>query len=211
VQRITVYVAEDHPLFLDAIGRAVSSRPEFKLVGSACDGRQALTAIRQLHPEISLLDQRLPSLCGTEILRALDRDGVPTRVIILSGVESASLAYEAVQLGAVGVLTKAATLTDVCDTIATVARGGTVLAPEVQSDLVTELRMRSVPGRTALSEREAEVLALIADGLSVPEMADRLMISTATVKTHVKNLFEKLGVHDRAAAVAEAMRRGLVE
>jgi two-component system nitrate/nitrite response regulator NarL len=211
VQRITVYVADDHPLFLDAIGRAVSSRPEFKLVGSAGDGREALTAIRRLHPAISLLDQQLPSLSGTEILRALTRDGVPTRVVILSGSQSTSLAYDAVQLGAAGVLTKAATLTDVCDTIATVARGGTVLAPEVQSDLVSELRMRSEPGRTVLSEREAEVLTLIADGLSVPEIAERLMISTATVKTHVKNLFEKLGVHERAAAVAEAMRRGLVE
>lgn len=206
-----MYVADDHPLFLDAIGRAVSSRPEFKLLGAALDGLDALRAIRELEPAVSLLDQHLPSLTGTEVLRALGRDGVSTRVVILSGSDSSPFVYDAVQLGAAGVLSKAATITDICDTIEAVARGGTVLGPEVQSGLVAELRMRSEPGRAVLSEREGEILRLIAEGLSVPEIAARLIISVATVKTHVKNLFDKLGVHDRAAAVAEAMRRGLLE
>jgi two-component system nitrate/nitrite response regulator NarL len=198
-------------VFLDAMSRGVSSRPEFKLLGAAGDGREALTAIRELLPAVSVLDQQLPSLAGTEILSALTRDGVPTRVLILSASQSGPLVYDAVKLGAAGVLTKAATIGEICDAITAVARGGTVLASEVQSGLVSELRMRSQTGPMVLSEREAEVLRLIADGLSVPEISARLVISVATVKTHVKNLFEKLGVHDRAAAVAEAMRRGLLE
>jgi two-component system, NarL family, nitrate/nitrite response regulator NarL len=141
----------------------------------------------------------------------VQRDHVPTRVIILSGASSGSLVYEAVQLGAAGFLTKGATIGAICDAIATVAGGETVLAPEIQTGLVSELRMRLQPDRPVLSEREAEVLSLIATGLSVPEISTRLIISRSTVKTHVRNLFEKLGVSDRAAAVAEAMRRGLLE
>src|SRR5205807_377017 len=105
--------------------------------------------------------------------------------------------------------TKAATLDRICETVAAVARGGTVLSPEIQAGLVTELRERDRTERSLLSGREAEVLRLIADGLSGPEIGARLHVSSSTVKTHVKSVLEKLGVADRAAAVAEAMRRGL--
>jgi two-component system nitrate/nitrite response regulator NarL len=108
-------------------------------------------------------------------------------------------------------LTKAATLNEICDTLAAVARGETVLSPDIQSGLVSELRDRDQPARSLLSEREAQVLRLIAEGLSGPEIGARLYISSSTVKTHVKSVLEKLGVNDRAAAVAEAMRRGLID
>jgi two-component system, NarL family, nitrate/nitrite response regulator NarL len=209
--RLSVYVADDHPIFREAVGRAVRARPDFELVGVAADGRETLRAIRELTPSVCVIDQQLPSLAGTEVLRAVQRDDLPTRTIILSGNHSGPLVYEAVQLGAAGFLTKAATLEVICDAIAAVGRGETVLAPEVQSELVDEMRGRSQPGRPVLSGREDEVLRLIADGFSVPQIASQLFISASTVKTHVKNLFEKLGVSDRAAAVAEAMRRGLLE
>ncbi|HUA48873.1 MAG TPA: response regulator transcription factor [Solirubrobacteraceae bacterium] len=209
--RITVYVADDHPVFREAVGRAIKSRPEFELVGLAADGREALTEIRELAPSVAVVDNGLPSLTGVEIVRAVQRDSVPTRVIILSADGSGSLVYDAVQLGAAGFLSKASTLTEICDAVATVARGDTVLAPEVQQGFVNEMRARSHIGTPLLSERESEVLRLIAEGLSAPEIAAQLFISPATVRTHVKNLFEKLGVSDRAAAVAEGMRRGLLE
>lgn len=207
---ITVYVADDHPVFREAVGRAVEARPEFELVGLAADGHDALNDIRRLRPSVSIVDQRLPSLSGTEILRALEQESPPTRVIILSSSDEGSLVYEAVNRGAAGFLTKAATLSTICDAIVAVARGQTVLAPEVQAGLAGALRTHSEPQRPPLSQREAEVLSLIAAGLSVPEIAQELIISASTVKTHVKNMFEKLGVSDRAAAVAEGMRRGLV-
>jgi two-component system, NarL family, nitrate/nitrite response regulator NarL len=210
-ERITVYVADDHPVFREAVGRAIKSRPEFALAGLAADGREALTEIRSLAPAVAIVDNGLPSLTGVDVLRAVQRDSLPTRVIILSADESGPLVYEAVQLGAAGFLSKAATLMEICDAVAAVARGGTVLAPEVQSGLVDEMRARSQAGAPLMSDRESEVLRLIAQGLSAPEIATALFISPSTVRTHVKNLFEKLGVSDRAAAVAEGMRRRLLE
>jgi two-component system nitrate/nitrite response regulator NarL len=210
-ERISVFVADDHPVFREAVGRAIKSRPEFELAGVAGDGHEALAEIRELQPAVALLDNRLPSLAGVDILRAIQRDCVATRVIILSADDSGSLVYEAVQLGAAGFLTKVATLTEICDAVAAVARGATVLAPEIQSGLVGEVRAQSETVSSPLSERESEVLRLIADGLSAPEIGTRLYISSSTVKTHIRKLFEKLGVSDRAAAVAEGMRRGLLE
>lgn len=210
-ERISVYVADDHPVFREAVGRAIKARPDFELAGQAADGREALTEIRELTPSVALLDNGLPSLTGVDILRAVKRDSVPTRVIILSADDSGSLVYEAVQLGAAGFLTKVATLTEICDAVAAVARGATVLAPEIQAGLVGELRAQTQTGAPLLSERESEVLRLIAQGRSAPEIGEQLFISPSTVKSHTRNLFEKLGVSDRAAAVAEGMRRGLLE
>jgi two-component system nitrate/nitrite response regulator NarL len=210
-ERITVYVAEDHPVFRDAVGRAVSAHPRFELAGSSGDGREALDQIRELKPAVALLDQRLPSMTGVDILRAMQRDGDATHVVMLTADSSSAFVYDALKLGASGFLTKAATMDAICDAVVAAARGATVLAPEVQSGLASELRSRELRQTIVLSDREGQVLALIADGMSAPSIAKRLFISPSTVKTHVQNLFEKLGVSDRAAAVAEAMRRGLLE
>jgi two-component system nitrate/nitrite response regulator NarL len=189
----------------------VSAHPKFELAGTSADGREALDQIRKLRPAVALLDQRMPSLTGIEILRALQRDGNGTRVVMLTADNSSAFVYDALKLGASGFLTKAATIDAICDAVASAARGATVLAPEVQSGLAGELRSRELKQRTVLSEREAQVLAMIAEGLSAPAIAERLYISPSTVKTHVQNLFEKLDVSDRAAAVAQAMRHGLLE
>jgi two-component system nitrate/nitrite response regulator NarL len=207
----SVYVAEDHPVFQEAVARAIKARPDFELVGAAADGRTALDEIRAKRPTVALLDLRLPQLDGLEVVRAIQREALPTRVVVLSADSSRSFVYDALKLGAAGFLTKAATLNEICDTVAAVARGETVLAPQVQSGLVTELRSREQPQRPLLSEREMQVLKLIADGLTGPEIGARLYISSSTVKTHVKSLLEKLEVSDRAAAVAEGMRRGLID
>lgn len=210
-ERITVYVADDHPVFREAVARAASSRPELELLGAGGDGRRALEDIRSLSPAVAVLDMRLPQLEGLDVVRAIRRDDIPTSVVMLSADSSRELVYDAVQLGAAAFLTKASTLDQICDAIMAVARGETVLAPEVQSGLVRELRERDRPAASLLSERESQVLSLIAEGLSNPEIGERLFISSSTVKTHVKSVLDKLGVNDRAAAVAEAMRRGLIK
>jgi two-component system, NarL family, nitrate/nitrite response regulator NarL len=210
-ERITVYVADDHPVFREAVARAASSRPELELVGSGGDGLLALDDIRSLSPGVAVVDMRLPHLEGLEIVRAIQRDGIPTSVVMLSADSSRELVYDAVQVGAAAFLTKASTLDQICEAIIAVARGQTVLAPEVQSGLVRELRERNRPAPSLLSERESQVLKLISEGLSNPEIGQRLFISPSTVKTYVKSVLDKLGVNDRAAAVAEAMRRGLIE
>ena len=207
--RATVYIAEDHPVFREAVAAAVSARSEFELVGMAGDGATALAEIRALRPAVALLDWLLPEVDGVEVLRVLAREALPTRVVMLSADASSSLVYEVVTLGVCGFMTKAATMAEICDALAAVARGETVLAPEAQSGLARELRERD--GRPVLTKREADVLGLIAEGLSGPEIGTRLFISASTVKTHVKSILEKLGVNDRAAAVAEAMRRGMID
>jgi two-component system nitrate/nitrite response regulator NarL len=207
----TVYIAEDHPVFQEAVARAIDARDDLDLVGTARDGRVALAEIQERVPDIALLDRVLPGIDGVELIRAITESGLPTRIVMLSADSSSGLVYDVVRLGVGGFLTKAATLEQICDTIRAVARGETVLAAEIQSGLVTELREREHQQRPVLTDRESQVLALIAQGLSGPEIGKRLFISSSTVKTHVKSVLEKLGAPDRAAAVAEAMRRGLID
>jgi two-component system nitrate/nitrite response regulator NarL len=191
--------------------RALRSRPELEFVGEAGDGREALEQIRALAPDVALLDVKMPGLDGTQVTHAVQRDKLQTRVVLLSAHAPSDLVYRAIALGASAFVSKEASRDEICDTVAAVARGETLLAPEVQADLVAQIQMRSREDRPALSPREREVLVLIAEGLSAPDVGRRLHLSPATVKTHLQNLYEKLGVSDRAAAVARAMRLGLLE
>src|ERR1700685_2101973 len=208
---ITVYVAEDHPVFREAVVRAVRERPELELVGSSGDGAEALEQLRALVPAVGLLDYRPPAGDGLEILAPLQHARLPTRVVILTGEGTSNAIYDAMTLGAAGFLTKQSTIAEICEAIVAAADGYTVLAPSVQAGLLSELRARELGERAELTARELEVLRLVAEGLTSPQIAERLQIRGATVKTHVQNMFEKLGVSDRAAAVATGMRRGLVE
>jgi two-component system nitrate/nitrite response regulator NarL len=209
--RTRIVIAEDHPLFREALARTIRERPDFDLVGEAPDGRAALDTIRDLQPDVAVLDLKLPSLDGLQIIAALRREEQPVKVVLLSAFLDGAIAYEAVAAGAEAYLSKDADRDRVCDTIAAVARGETVLAPEIQAGIASEIRSRGSHDRPALSPRENEVLALVAEGRSAPEIGKALYLSPATVKGHLQSLYEKLGVSDRAAAVAEAMRRGLLE
>ena len=209
--RATVFVADDHPVFREGLIRAIRSRAELAFVGEAGNGREALEQIRELAPAVALLDVKMPDLDGTQVAHAIRRDGLPTRVVLLSAHAPSDLIYRAIALGAAAYVSKEASRDEICDTVAAVARGETRLAPDVQADLVHQIQMRAVDDRPVLSPREREVLVLIADGLSAPDVARRLHVSPATVKTHLQSLYEKLQVSDRAAAVARAMRLGLLE
>jgi len=208
---VRVVVADDHPLFREAVVRAVRERPEFELVGEAADGRQALDLIRELRPAVAVLDVKMPGLDGLKVLNALQRDDVGTRVILLSAFLDGAMAFEAVAGGAAAFVSKDADRRRITDAIAAVSRGETVLGPEIQAGLAQEIRLRGGASRPGLSAREREILGHIAEGRSAPEIARLLFLSPATVKSHLGALYEKLGVSDRAAAVAEAMRRGLLE
>jgi two-component system nitrate/nitrite response regulator NarL len=209
--RVRVFVADDHPLVRDGLLQAVAERPSLEVVGSAGDGREALEAIRRIQPDVALLDVKMPELDGIAVVRALTRDEVPTRVLFLSAYVDSAVAYRGLAEGASGFLSKDASAATVCDAIAAVHRGETVLSGEVQGGIAEEIRLRSASERVALSPREREVLALIAEGMSAPDIGRKLHLSPATIKGHLQSLYEKLGVSERAAAVAEAMRRGLIE
>jgi two-component system nitrate/nitrite response regulator NarL len=210
--RVSVVVADDHPLFREGIERAVSQRPELELVGTASDGREALARIRELEPQVAVLDLRLPELDGMQVLNALIRDGLPTRVLILSASGEPEVVYRAVQAGAAGYFRKEADRDAILNGIAAVAGGRTAIEPELQAGVFDQIRLRGTGvERPILTAREREVLTLLADGLTGRQIAERLIVALPTVKTHQARLYEKLGVSGRAAAVAEAMRRGLLE
>jgi two-component system nitrate/nitrite response regulator NarL len=211
LSRVRIVAADDHPLFREAIVGAIRERPEFELVAEAGDGSAALAAIKELEPDVAVLDVKMPGLDGLQVLNAVRRDNVPTRVILLSAYLDGAVAFEAMAAGAAAFLSKEADRRRIADTIAAVSRGETVLGPEVQSGLAAEIRLRGATHRPALSDREREILGHIAAGRSAPQIAALLYLSPATVKSHLQGLYEKLGVSDRAAAVAEAMRSGLLE
>lgn len=206
-----MFVADDHPVFREGLIRAIRSRPELEFVGEAGDGRAALEEIRRLAPAVALLDVKMPGLDGTQVAHAVRRDNLATRVVLLSAHAPSDLIYRAIALGAAAYVSKEASRDEICDTVAAVARGETRLTPDVQADLVHQIQMRAIEERPVLSPREREVLVLIAEGMSAPDVARRLHLSPATVKTHLQGLYEKLQVSDRAAAVARAMRLGLLE
>jgi two-component system nitrate/nitrite response regulator NarL len=209
--RVRVLVADDHPLFREAVVRAVKDRPDLELVAEAADGTEALAAIREHGPDVAVLDVKMPGLDGVRVANAVTRDRLPTKVVLLSAFLDGAMAFEAVAAGAAAYLSKDADRTRILDTIAAVSRGETVLAPEVQAGLAAEIRLRGAKDRPGLSDRERQVLSMIAEGKSAPDIGRELYLSTATIKSHLQALYEKLGVSDRAAAVAEAMRRGLLE
>jgi two-component system nitrate/nitrite response regulator NarL len=209
--RVRVFVADDHPLVREGLVRALGERPPLEVVGSAGNGREALEAIREMEPDVALLDVKMPELDGMAVVRAVARDGLPTRVVFLSAYVDSAVAYRALAEGAAGFLSKESSSEAVCDAIVAASRGETVMSPEVQSGIAEEIRLRAAPERVVLSARESEVLRLIAEGMSAPDIGKQLHLSPATIKGHLHSLYEKLGVSERAAAVAEAMRRGLLE
>jgi two-component system, NarL family, nitrate/nitrite response regulator NarL len=210
--RISVVVADDHPLFREGIARALRERPELDLVAEAADGREALACIRERRPRVAVLDLALPELDGLDVLAAMRRDAVDTRVLVLSASTEGALVHRALSAGAAGYVAKTATRAAVCEAVVAIARGELVLDPELQAGLLAEVRARGVDDtRPLLTPREREILVLLADGLSSRSIGERLYLSQATVKTHMSHMYEKLGVSDRAACVAEAMRRGLLE
>jgi two-component system nitrate/nitrite response regulator NarL len=204
-------VAEDHPLFLDAMKQAIKSRPDLELIGVADDGRLALKEIQQLEPQVAVLDMRMPGLDGAEVLNAIVRDSLSTRVLFLSSYTESSMVYDMLANGAAGYLAKSASAEQICAAINAVTRGETVLGGEIRGGVLQQIRLRGDEGGAGLTAREREVLKLVAEGLSALEIGNRLYIEQSTVKSHLKNIYDKLGVSERAAAVAEGMRRGLLE
>ena len=209
--RTRVLVVDDHPMYRDAVAASVRRRADLELVGTADDGRTALDLVDAEQPDVMVLDLEMPGLDGMRVLKSLVRDGSPTRVVVLSGHLESAIVYSALAAGASGYLSKDAGADAICDAIATVARGRTLLPPEVHEGLVREIRLRAEDDPPALSAREHDVLRLAAAGCSAPEMAHTLHLGVGTVKTHLQSLYRKLSVSDRAAAVAEAMRQGLLE
>jgi two-component system, NarL family, nitrate/nitrite response regulator NarL len=210
-EKVRVVVGDDHPLFRDGVVRALTSSGSIEVVAEAEDGLMALDAIRKHSPQVALLDFRMPGMDGAEVAAAVQRDELPTRVLLVSAHDESAIVFRALQEGAAGFLPKESTKNELVNAVLDCAKGRDVLAPSLAAGLAGEIRRRAEPEGPVLSPREREVLKLIAAGTSIPAMAKQMFLAPSTVKTHVQRLYEKLGVSDRAAAVAEAMRRKLLE
>jgi two-component system nitrate/nitrite response regulator NarL len=209
--RVRVVVADDHPFFRDGVARGLVHSGRIEVVAEVGDGREALEAIRRDDPDVALVDYEMPDVDGLGVVRATVRDGLRTRVLLLSAHTDSAVVFQALQEGAAGYLAKDAKRAEIVEAVLDVAKGRTVVPAELAAGLAGEIRMRAKDQGPVLSERERQVLQAFARGLSVPQVAGELFIGVSTVKTHTQRLYEKLGVSDRAAAVAEGMRRGLVE
>lgn len=206
---VRVFVADDHPPYRDGISRAISERTGLDLAGVADTGLVALDGIRRDRPDVAVLAVDLAGLGGIDVTAQIVREEAATRVLLLSAAPED--VYEAIAAGAAGYLMRGALMETVCAAVEAVARGEGVLAPEAQTALVDSIRDRTGRARAVLSEREHEVLQLTAEGLSAPRIGAELHLSPTTVKSHLHRAYEKLGVSDRAAAVAVAIRSGLLE
>jgi two-component system nitrate/nitrite response regulator NarL len=210
--RLTVLVADDHPVYRDGLGRELHNHSGFELVASVSGGHEALEAIRKLRPQVAVLDLRLPDLDGMAVLEAVEAEGLPTRVVVLSAFGDSTTVYDAFSRGARAFLLKASTSHEIFAAVRAVARGESVIPTAFQTGLTREIQARrGLIERPLLSPREVEVLRLAAEGRSASEMAAELSLSVATIKSHLQRIYERLEVSDRAAAVASAMRRGLLK
>lgn len=209
--RVRVVIADDHPFFRDGVSRGLAQDGRVVVVAEAGNGKDALEAIRRERRDVAIVDYKMPDLDGLAIVRVAVRDELPTRVLLLSAHSESALVFDALQAGAAGFVPKDAGRADIVDAVVRVARGESVVPPDVASGLAGEIRRRADATGPVLSERERQVLQAFARGRSIPQVAEELVIGVSTVKTHTQRLYEKLGVSDLAAAVAEGMRRGLVE
>jgi two-component system nitrate/nitrite response regulator NarL len=210
-RRFRVLVADDHPVYREGLVDAIKRRPELELAGQAENGEEALEKIRSLQPDVAVVDMKMPGLDGMDVVKTVMRDGLQSHVLFLSAYLESSTVYEAVEAGARGYISKDSEAETICDAITRVANGDTVIGEESQRAIAEEIRLRAPAQPSPLSQREREILRLTADGESASDIAARLFLSPATVKTHLQRIYQKLNVSDRAAAVAEAMRRGLFE
>lgn len=210
---ISVVIADDHPLYRDGLSRALADRTDVRVVAETGDGAEALDLIKAHQPDIALVDLRLPSRDGIAITEAVTAERSETRVMIVSAFEDRATMHQAFDAGARAYLTKLATPETICEAIIAVAGGELVFPESVQAGLrdATPLRRARTASKSALSARELEVLVLVAEGRSAPEVAEQLYLSVTTVKTHLQHIYDKLGASDRAAAVAAAARRGLLD
>ncbi|MEV4179231.1 response regulator transcription factor [Nonomuraea sp. NPDC049709] len=202
---IRLIVVDDHPIVRDGLRGMFTGEPGFEVVGVAGDGAGAVSLAEELRPDVILMDLRMPGTDGVTAIRRLAERGSTARILVLTTYDTDSDVLPAIEAGATGYLLKDAMPEELVRAVRAAARGEAVLSPSVATRLIGQVRAPSDP----LSARELEVLALIARGSTNREAASRLFISEATVKSHLLHIYAKLGVNDRAAAVAVAFERGL--
>ncbi|MFE4331082.1 MULTISPECIES: response regulator [unclassified Streptomyces] len=204
---IRLLIVDDHPIVRDGLRGAFTGDPEFEVVGEAGNGAEALDLVTELEPDLVLMDLRMPVMDGVTAIRRLSETAPDVRVLVLTTFDTDNDVLPAIEAGATSYLLKDAPTEELLRSARAAARGEAVLSPAVTRRLMDRVRR---PSNGVLSARELEVLRPIANGSSNKEVASQLFITEASVKTHLLRIYDKLGVRDRAGAVGEAFRRGLV-
>ncbi|HKF74750.1 MAG TPA: response regulator transcription factor [Terriglobales bacterium] len=204
---IRLLVVDDHPVVRDGLRGIFTAEPGFEVVGEARDGAEALALAPRLSPDVLLMDLRMPAMGGVETIARLRRTTPDVRVLVLTTFDTDQDVLPAIEAGATGYLLKDAPREELVRAVRAAFRGEPVLSPAIAGRLMGRMRR---PAPEALSDRELQVLRLVAAGATNREAAARLFISEATIKTHLLHIYGKLGVRDRAAAVGEAYERGLL-
>ena len=202
---IRVLTVDDHALIREGVAALIANQKDMRLVGEASNGREAIEQFRSHRPDVTLMDLQMPEMNGINALIAIRSEFPDARIILLTTYAGDALCKRAMQAGARAYILKGNVRKDLLDTIRAVRAGKKILHPEVAAELATHA------ADDALSEREIEVLSLIAAGNSNKLVADQLAISEDTVKGHVKSILSKLGVNDRTHAVTAALKRGIIE
>ncbi|HZT92563.1 MAG TPA: response regulator transcription factor [Gaiellaceae bacterium] len=212
----SVLLADDQALVRGGFKLILEAQPDLEVVGEAADGRDAIEQARALRPDVVLMDVRMPVLDGVAATRTIVDHALAGRVLVLTTFDEDRVVYDAMRAGASGFLLKTVPPARLVDAVRTVVEGEALLAPEVTRRLIEDFVRRPPPGGadedglSSLTEREREVLTLIARGRSNAEIAQELFLSGATVKTHVNRILSKLGARDRVQAVVAAYEAGLV-
>jgi len=212
--QVKIVVADDHEVVRGGFAALLGTQPDFSVVGTAADGAAAVRVCGEVRPDVVLMDVRMPGVDGIEATRQL-ATGEGPRVLMLTTFDLDEYVFDALRAGASGFLLKDVTAERLFDAVRVVAAGEALLAPAVTRRLIGEFtRLRPAPAvsprLSALTPRETEVLKLVAEGLSNPEIAARLVVTEETVKTHVSRMLSKLGLRDRTQAVVTAYESGLV-
>jgi len=204
---IRLLIVDDHPVVRGGLRGIFTGDDGFEVVGEAANGAEAVAEAVRLRPDVVLMDLRMPEMGGVEATRRL-RDRAPSaRVLVLTTYDTDDDVLPAVEAGATGYLLKDAPREELVRAVRAASRGDSVLSPSVAGRVLTRMRE---PARDGLSQRELEVLRLVANGVPTRDAAATLFVSEATIKTHLLHIYDKLGVRDRAAAVGEAYRRRLL-
>jgi len=207
MNKIRLVIVDDHPVVRDGLRGMLTSQPDFEVIGVAENGEEAVQLASSLKPEVMLLDLRMPVMDGVTALGEIKANSPEVNVLVLTTYDSDADILPAIEAGATGYLLKDTSREELYAAIRATARGESVLSPGVAARIIGQMR---APAEEKLSTRELEVLQLVAEGHSNSEIASRLHISQATVKSHLIHIFDKLGVSDRTAAVTVALRRGIL-